>query len=393
MEPDDPVDYKALTILAAVLCILFIRYIQEEQKKNAYLEALARQMKEEEKVIEDQISSAFDEINAALYTYLPGIVCWGDSLTAGAGGEGTTYPLVLQSEITEKLLLADFNAIDMAEALGNPNITGLSKYVLNAVDVVNMGVGGEDTNTILGRNGSVPFVVAEEFIIPESTEMVEISFISQNGRAVAPLRQGNRGMEEVTINGIEGEILIEESSVSMEYTYFFRRNTPGESEVRVAAGTEIITSGSEQYLNYNPIIFIGQNGGYSSIQDLIAQQRAIIDHQQMNEQNEGKFLIIGLHTGTAESRVELEKAMLEEYGEQYINLREYMSTQALEDAGMEPTEEDREMMEMGSTPSSLLSDQVHFNASGYELIGKQIYQRMEKLGYFDEVRETIDATH
>ena len=163
--------------------------------------------------------------------------------------------------------------------------------------------------------------------------------------------------------------------------------------MRVAAGTEIITSGSEQYLNYNPIIFIGQNGGYSSIQDLIAQQRAIIDHQQMNEQNEGKFLIIGLHTGTAESRVELEKAMLEEYGEQYINLREYMSTQALEDAGMEPTEEDREMMEMGSTPSSLLSDQVHFNASGYELIGKQIYQRMEKLGYFDEVRETIDATH
>lgn len=60
---------------------------------------------------------------------------------------------------------------------------------------------------------------------------------------------------------------------------------------------------------------------------------------------------------------------------------------------MKPTEEDGEMMEMGSTPSSLLSDQVHFNASGYKLIGKQMYQRMEKLGYFDEVREMIDATH
>lgn len=35
-------------------------------------------------------------------------------------------------------------------------------------------------------------------------------------------------------------------------------------------------------------------------------------------------------TGTAESRAELEKAMLEEQGEQHAILREYMSTQTLE---------------------------------------------------------------
>ena len=42
---------------------------------------------------------------------------------------------------------------------------------------------------------------------------------------------------------------------------------------------------------------------------------------------------------------------------------------------------------MGYTPFSLLAiDELHFNATGYELIGKLVYNRMESLGYFDEVK-------
>ncbi len=41
------------------------------------------------------------------------------------------------------------------------------------------------------------------------------------------------------------------------------------------------------------------------------------------------------------------------------------------------------------TPQSLLSDTVHFNQCGYELIGHLLFERMDKLGYFDEVREII----
>ena len=53
------------------------------------------------------------------------------------------------------------------------------------------------------------------------------------------------------------------------------------------------------------------------------------------------------------------------------------------------TEKDKEMMGQGMTPESLLSDTVHFNQYGYELIGHLLYERMDKLGYFDEVREAI----
>ncbi len=79
--------------------------------------------------------------------------------------------------------------------------------------------------------------------------------------------------------------------------------------------------------------------------------------------------------------------MQEEYGDQYINLREYMSSKAMADAGLVPTEEDIKLMESGATPYSLMvADRCHFNSTAYQLIAKLIYDTMDKLGYFDDVR-------
>jgi lysophospholipase L1-like esterase len=399
--------------LAGALGFFLFRSNEEEKAQEEYYASLNEQMREEERAVEEEIEAAYEKLESDFFTYLPGIVCWGDSLTAGAGGDGTTYPNVLESLIKENLV-DRFDAEQLANSLGQSHITGLNQYSLDSVPVINMGVGGETTNTILGRNGAVPFVVAEDFTIPASntsdTTAVEIHFVSENGKNVAPLRQGESGVNPVVIDGIEGVISIQqESYISEDYTYYFTRSAEesgdadkdggaGESndgntekDVTVKAGTEIITSGSTQYLDYIPVIFIGQNGGYDDINDLIAQQRAMIDHQEMSEANQGKFIIVGLHTGTAADRAELEKAMQEEYGDQYINLREYMSTSGLQDAGIEATDEDKEMMAEGMTPQSLLaSDKLHFNEYGYELIGSLIYDRMDELGYFDEIKADLE---
>lgn len=195
-------------------------------------------------------------------------------------------------------------------------------------------------------------------------------------------------MESVTIGGIKGVITIEqESYVSAEWQYFFTREAAG-NEQAVPAGTPVVTAGSENYLDFIPVIFMGQNGGYETVGELIAQQRSIINHQ--SPQRAEQFIIIGLHTDTAEHRAELEAAMTAEYGRQYINLREYMSTSALSDAQLEPTEEDLEYMADGMTPPSLLVDKTHFNSIGYELIGAALYKRMEELGYFDAVKAAIN---
>ncbi len=295
---------------------------------------------------------------------LPGIVCWGDSLTSGPGGNAMSYPTALQSCIDEGI------AVMYPEA----------KELGISVPVVNMGVGGENTNTILGRNGAVPFITSSAFTIPAEEKSVAIKFMSENGKQVAPLIQGNAGMEFVTIEGIKGVISRSGNN------YVFTRSEAGDS-VQVAKGTKIITSGSEPYREYFTVIFIGQNGGFTDYDELVEQQKAIINHQTKNKD---KYIIIGLHTTTPSYREDLEGLMVEEYGDKYINLREYMSTDALTDAGLTPTQDDTTAMDGGNVPPSLLSaDLLHFNSDGYEIIGKLVYDRMDQLGYFDGLKELL----
>jgi len=47
-------------------------------------------------------------------------------------------------------------------------------------------------------------------------------------------------------------------------------------------------------------------------------------------------------------------------------------------------------MAAGSCPGIYLHDGVHLNAVGYALLGNRIYEKMDALGYFDEVRDAKD---
>ena len=61
--------------------------------------------------------------------FLPGIICWGDSLTYGEEGDGVSFPQVLRERIAAELL---------------------------EIPVINMGASGEDSITIAGRGGGIP---------------------------------------------------------------------------------------------------------------------------------------------------------------------------------------------------------------------------------------------
>lgn len=126
---------------------------------------------------------------------------------------------------------------------------------------------------------------------------------------------------------------------------------------------------------------MGTNGVWSTPEELIGQIQSMIDGQFHKE----LYVVIGLSTGTAEERVDLENEMEKEFGKHYINLREYLSTEGLDDAGLLPTEEDLKNMEEGIVPVSLRSDDVHLNATGYELLGKLVYERMAECGFWENI--------
>ena len=195
--------------------------------------------------------------------YLPGVVCWGDSITAGSSGN-VSYPYVLQKYIDAYICdIYDFrSSVENAEDYARLK---WDDYKVS-IPVVNMGGGQEDTNTVLGRSGVVPYVTAADLLIPAGTEPVEITLASQNGRSVAPLTGGSVGVNNVTINGIEG-VLSLSSETNYGYTssrYYFTRVEAG-SEAYVPAGTIITTAATDMYKDYIHVVCIGTFGGYETM--------------------------------------------------------------------------------------------------------------------------------
>lgn len=288
--------------------------------------------------------------NERIKESLPSITCWGDSLTYGAGGHGTTYPKVLAK------------------------LTGLKVY--------NMGVGGENTITIACRQGARRMMV-NNITIPATTDKVQVGsyndFYDNDGNVIAPLLQGDSGINTCSIKGVTGVLSIErDGEDDSTVKYYFKRNKSGEGVV-ISEPTPIITEASISRRDDITIIFIGQNGGYKNIDDLVVQQRKMIEYA-----GHDRFIILGLTTSSADHRRELEERMINEYGDKYINLREYLSTEGINEAGLKATDVDLDMMNRGIVPNSLLYDEVHGNKYFYKLIGKQVYKKIIELNYLNE---------
>ena len=298
------------------------------------LEKVKTQIKDE---IVDEVIKEIP--NASKY-----ITCWGDSLTAGGGW-------------TNRL----------------QQLTGLTVY--------NGGTGGENSRTIMARQGGDVMMI-NNITIPATTDPVTIAtrstdggIMTEFGHKVTPLLQGGSHVNPCYIGDIKGTLRWTGSAYNdMTGTWTFTRTDAGE-EVVINRPTAIRTDFD---INKNAprimIIFIGQNGGYNDLDDLVRQHRLMIDHSKATD-----YIVLGLSSGTKSQRAEYEARMLLEFGRRFISLRDYLSQYGLEDAGIEPTEQDLQMMANGQTPQSLLSDSVHYNAQCKTVIGNMIYKKLKDL--------------
>ncbi len=130
------------------------------------------------------------------------IICWGDSLTFGEGGNGVTFPSVLE----EKLKLK----------------------------IVNYGVQGETARQIGIRMGAFPMTVGA-FEIPAEQTAVEVT-LWHSGEDPVMMRLGDCGINPCHISGIEGTL----SYQAKDNKYYFIRSAPG-SAVLAEEGTAVET--------------------------------------------------------------------------------------------------------------------------------------------------------
>ena len=385
-----------LVVVAAGLLVGMFLIRQQIAAEDALLSAEHDSQRQElNDAREGNLEAVQQEYETDLETlaqYLPGIVCWGDSLTAGSSGN-VSYPLTLQKYINAYLC----DIYDLRYSVDNPESyarVDWEDYKIS-IPVVNLGAGQEDSTTILGRSGVVPYVVASDLVIPAGTESVPVSIMSENGKTVAPLTAGNAGVNPVTIAGVEGTLTRTANAQGWsQYSYQFTRLEEG-AETPVAKGTEIVTACTEEYRDYVHIVWLGTYGEFTNPETLVAETEALLSRQT---ENSDRYLVIGpcTYKGSWDplqtySMDAIDSAMLQAFGNRYINLRKYLIEDGLRDAGITATKNDTTNISQGKVPDSFRSNAggADLNGVAYELLGKLVYERMELLGFFDEVREEL----
>lgn len=311
------------------------------------------------------------------------VVCWGDSLTAPNGGDGI-------KGIIKKIIKGDSYPEVLEELLS-------SEY-----EIINCGVGGENTLTIAARQGSIPMFLAHDIILfPDRQEKfignedVNAFLSTWDSTAVTPLLQckweegSPAHINPCTIQNSSFLIKSKDPYFKKEidgYHFRWAYSIEGYNDTNaydtIKAGTIIHTEASKSLRSpYANIFFIGQNGGFKDVKDLIAQLKKMISFG-----NTDRFVVISFHKPnspipTINRMKEMEDSLHNEFGKHYINLRSYLVTKGIQDAGLSPTKEDKDSISHGQVPPQLLTDGVHFTSKGYKLIAKLVESKFSELGY------------
>lgn len=305
----------------------------------------------------------------------PDIICYGDSMTYGAGSDGYCYPIRL------KQLLSTNGS---------------------SANVFNCGVGGENSATITARSNANPLIV-NPFAIPADVSPVNITFKSINGVQTLPLYQGNghgdengngaglRRYFDGEINGIKGRItLVQPSASGNVYTpapddyYTFTRAIAG-TEVNVARPSPFYLDYARQHSGDIHLIWIGTNNG-DDYQRAISDAKAIINNMQALDK---RYLVISrLKSSTAENAVQTyeqldmqDKAFFSEFGNRFISIRKYMNDWGLQDAGITATAQDLIDIQQGNVPTSLRVDGVHWTPVGYQILANIVFKKLNEFGW------------
>ena len=247
-------------------------------------------------------------------------------------------------------------------------------------NVYQLGVGGESTSTIAGRQGGIPMIVSN-FEIPETKTSVQINLISKDGNTVAPAIQNTLGLNKCYICNVEGDISYSNGK------WYFTRSTEGDT-VKVPNNTEVITDGMLKYRDSLMILWSGSNdqsqGTEINVQNLIEKQRKMLNYSN----DKDNYIIIGLTAKYIfqDNLDNINTTLSNEYKEHFIDLRTYLldKTYLTNNWNLSLTEQDLQNIDNGEIPVSLRSDNIHFNAKGYEIIANLVYQKLNSLGYITE---------
>ncbi len=339
-----------IIIVLALLCAVMFKFF--DNKKFWLTDDFEQRIVQyNEKAAQEKAKNAEAKARReAILEKTPGIACWGDGFTYGTYGSGTNYPSALEGFLESE----DY-----------------------PYEVSNMGVFGENSLTVLGRTGAVPFVVAEDFTVSGTGEdLIEVKITSEDGQSVNPCMQDvNPGFNPCVVNGVKCTIYGEtdSSDLTKPKAYYFNREDGKQDDIDISAGTVIETEGSREFGNYINILQIGDGGGYANDNELAGQFESFAEYFG----KDGKYVILGRIGGSEAQNSALDAQLTQQFGSHYLNIRKLLCTQNIE--GVEYTDSDKAEMAQGVVPACLKTEN-YLNKYGYNAVGKIVFDRLKELG-------------
>ncbi|MBQ4055309.1 MAG: S-layer homology domain-containing protein [Clostridia bacterium] len=230
--------------------------------------------------------------------------------------------------------------------------------------------GGDTSQHIAMKIGGTPLYVAP-FTIPAEKKTVQINLLDENLKPVESLADlGNAGLSPAYICGIKGFVT---NNGNDEY-FFTRNDNPPYEEVKVDRLTRVVTKGMTDLKSGD--IHVIYSGAYSMTpEQYVKLLQDTIDFSQSD-----KYLIIGF---IAPDSGALYDGLVENFGDNFLDIKTYFLNDAMAEAGLEPTEEDLEDIADGRLPASLRRDDVHGNEIYDRLLARLVIDKLEALGYID----------
>lgn len=273
-----------------------------------------------------------------------GIVCRGDSMTAGAFGGGQSYPNKLAA--------------------------------LVSVPVLKRGYPGESSLAVARRMGALPIVTDADVTIPASgstsgfyVNSAYNGFGWSNGSTEQGIPDGTKttgwlGGVYCRMRGGSGQVILD-------------RLASGGEAVTIPAGSVWVDEFESVHRDFNQIIWTGRNNISDAAQVLTATA-AMVAHQTA-----GDYIVVSVCNATDEPSgdadyvkvIGINNALSAAYGDRFYDLRAWLISDGLAAVGITPTSDDTTAIGQDRIPPSLLAaDGIHFNADGYEATAIGIHE-------------------
>jgi lysophospholipase L1-like esterase len=265
------------------------------------------------------------------------ITLWGDSLAAGAGGDGVTVSSVAGSIFDEERA------------------------------VLNLGIGGQTSTSIAARMNAIPTVLSlAGAAIPARGPAV----VTQ--RSVTPITDQGESSFAGTLCGVPGALTATLDAPGV-YRYRFERGAPG-AIVPCPDGSVFAFAAAEEVRGLTAWLWLGRNGadpGRTVIDDIAAAVGSL---------GHDRFLVGSVLTGAEDGHDavaairKLNAELAATYGEHFVDLEAELFQWAFDD-------DDYADVAAGITPGSQRSDGIHLNAAGYVNVAWAFADATIRLGF------------